>query len=196
VLAKGQRRDEAILDAATALLIDEGYAHLSTRAIAARAGIHPGHLQYYYPAKADVVRALLERYLARSLRDVEARLERAAGTPVARLRATLDAILDDQATAGACQMFWELWALAARDKAVAAATAAFYGRYRHGVAAALRALNPRLGRARAERRAALAVALLEGLTVWRLSGAGRARLDPALRRELRTLMTRFAEEDE
>jgi AcrR family transcriptional regulator len=66
VLAKGRDRIEAILDAATRILIDEGYARLSTRKIAAGAGVRPGHLQYYYPTKQDVVRGLLERYLARA----------------------------------------------------------------------------------------------------------------------------------
>ena len=196
VREKGRQRSEAALDAATRILIEDGYAQLSTRKIAARAGMHPGNLQYYYRTKADVVRALLERYLARSLRDVETRLAAAARTPAARLRATLDAILDDQAGAGACQMFWEVWALAARDAQVARATAGFYERYREGVADALRGHNPRLGRARAVRRAALVVALLEGLTVWRLAPAGRARLDPQLRRELHRMLPRFAEEDD
>ena len=48
VRPKGQARSAAILDAATAILVEEGYAHLSTRKIAARAGMHPGNLQYYY----------------------------------------------------------------------------------------------------------------------------------------------------
>ena len=60
VLAKGQRRTETILDAATAILIEEGYAQLTTRKIATRARIRPGNLQYYYPAKHDVVRAVLD----------------------------------------------------------------------------------------------------------------------------------------
>ena len=48
VLAKGRERAEAILDAATAILIDDGYAKLSMRKIATHAGVHIGHLQYYY----------------------------------------------------------------------------------------------------------------------------------------------------
>ena len=37
----------------------DGYALLSTRKIAARAGMRPGNLQYYYRTKEDVVRAVL-----------------------------------------------------------------------------------------------------------------------------------------
>lgn len=193
--AKGQQRRDAILDAATRLLVEEGYAQLSTRKIAARAAIRPGHLQYYYPAKADVVRALLERYLERSVRDVERRAAAAGRAPVARWRAMLDGILDDQNDGDGCRMFWEIWALAARDPLVARAAAAFYVRYREGVAAALRAAAPRLSAARAERRAALLVSLFEGLTVWRLGGGRRSRLDPGLRRELRLLLAHVAKEE-
>ena len=192
--AKGRARSAAILDAATAILVDEGYAQLSTRKIAARAGMHPGNLQYYYRTKADVVRALLERYLAGSVADIEARIGAGRGTPAQRLQAMLDGILDDQHDGDACRMFWEIWALAARDPLVAGAAAAFYERYRAGVSAALRAVTPRLSPARAGRRAALLVALLEGLTIWRLSGGRRARLDPALVREARALLPCFVEE--
>ena len=188
VSEKGRTRSEGILDAATKLLIDEGYAQLSIRKIAARAGVRPGNLQYYYPTKQDVVRALLERYLARSLQATRARVASSHGTPRARLRASLDGILADQASADACRFFWEVWALAARDRDVARATRRFYDRYRQGVADALAAVSPRMGRARIERRAALAVALLEGLTVLRLGAPRRRKLDPRLLRELRALV--------
>jgi AcrR family transcriptional regulator len=195
VLAKGQARSAAILDAATAVLVEEGAAQLSTRRIAARAGVHPGNVQYYYRTKADIVRALLQRYLAASVRDIEARLAASGGSPAARLQATLDGILDDQADGAGCRMFWEIWALAARDAAVARATAEFYARYRRGVADALRAVTPRLTPLRAERRAALLVAMLEGLTVWRFGGRRRERLDAGVARELRAVVAHFSQED-
>ena len=192
---KGRQRRDAILDAATRVLVEEGYAQLSTRKIAARAAIGPGHLQYYYRTKADVVRALLERYLERSLRDIEARGAAVGGAPAVRLRTMLDGILDDQDDVAACRMFWEIWALAARDALVAAAAAAFYARYRQGVAAALRAALPGLSAARAERRAAVLVSLFEGLTVWRFAGGRRARLDAGLVREVRAVVACLTTED-
>lgn len=192
MLEKGQRRSEEILDAATRILIEDGYAQLSTRKIAAAAGIRPGNLQYYYRTKQDVVRALLERYLARSLQAIEARVAATAGTPAAALRVALDGILADQQS-DACQFFWEVWALAARDATVARAARGFYERYRHGVAAALRAVNPRLAPATARRRATMVVALLEGLTVFRL-GAGRGGdPGPSLLRDVRALVVHLAE---
>ena len=193
VLEKGIRRSEEILDAAATLLALDGYAQLSTRKIAARAGIRPGNLQYYYRTKQDVVRALLDRYLAESMRAIEQRVAASEGTPEARLRSGIEGIVADQQVGRSCEFFREIWALAARDRAVARAVRDFYARYRDGVAQALLAVNPALGAARADRRAALVVAMLEGLTVFRFGR--RADLeDPALARELPRLVLQLAKE--
>lgn len=184
MLPKGRERIEAILDAATRVLIDDGYAELSTRKIAARAGIRPGHLQYYFPTKQSVVRGLLERYLARATR---AFAERGGD-----LQAILDGILADQANDEGARFFWELWALAARDPEVAEAMRVFYRGYWRTLVVALLAAEPALGRPRAERRAALLVAMLEGLTLFRSRGADRALPLPFLERELRSLVDRLA----
>jgi len=193
VLEKGLRRSEEILDAAATLLVEDGYAQLSTRKIAARAGIRPGNLQYYYRTKQDVVRALLDRYLAVSMRAIEERVAASAGTPEARLRSGIEGILADQQVGRSCEFFREIWALAARDRAVANAVQDFYARYRDGIAQALLAVNPALGAARAKRRAALVVAMLEGLTVFRFGR--RADLeDPALARELPRLVLQLAKD--
>ncbi len=193
VLAKGQRRTEAILDAATAILIEKGYAHLSTRKIAARAGIRAGNLQYYYRSKQDVVRAVLERYLERAMRKVEEHVANAAA-PEERLQSALTTILADQESAENCRFFWELWALAARDPEVAEAMSAFYEGYWRAVVLTLLAANPTLGRPRAERRAALLVSMLEGLTLFRSRTDTRQLPLPGLERELRSLVTRLAAE--
>jgi AcrR family transcriptional regulator len=193
VLEKGLRRSEEILDAAATLLVEDGYAQLSIRKIAARAGIRPGNLQYYYRTKQDVVRALLDRYLAESVRAIEQRVAASTGTPEARLRSGIEGILADQQVGRSCEFFREIWALAARDRAVARAVQNFYARYRDGVAQALLAVNPALGAACADRRAALVVAMLEGLSVFRF-GRRAALEDPALARELPRLVLQLAKE--
>ena len=188
ILARGRQTTEAILDAATAILVEEGYARLSTRKIATRAGIRPGNLQYYYPAKHDVVRAVLERYLERAITAAEARIAAAAGSPGERLQAALGALLADQESGESCRFFWELWARAARDSAVADAMSAFYERYWRRVVAVLLAVEPALRRPRAERRAALLIAMLEGLTLFRSRRDPRVLPLPGLEAELRTVV--------
>ena len=191
VLSKGRERIEVILDAATGILIDEGYARLSTRKIAARAGVRPGHLQYYYPTKQDVVRGLLERYLERATHAFGERMASAGTTPEGRLENALDGILHDQQSTESCRFFWELWALAARDPEVADAMQSFYRAYWKNLVAALLDAGPELGRPRAERRAALLIAMLEGLTLFRSRTATRELPLPFLERELRSLVRKL-----
>jgi AcrR family transcriptional regulator len=196
VLPKGRERREAILDAATAVLVHEGYARLSTRKIAARAGIQPGNLQYYYRSKQDVVRAVLERYLERAIASVEARIAAADdGTPADRLQSAVDGILADQQSPDGCRFFFELWALAAHDATVAEMMHDFYTRWWRRSVALLLEINPQLGRPRAERRTALLIAMFEGLTLFRSRRPPYALPLPALEKELRALALHLALED-
>jgi AcrR family transcriptional regulator len=190
VMTKGRQRIEAILDAATAILIEDGYGELSTRKNAARAGVRPGHLQYYFRTKQDVVQGLLERYLARATDALAARSGTAAEP--ATLDAALDGLLADQRDGDRSRFLWELWALAAHDPAVAAAMQAFYRAYWRAVVTTLIATEPALGRPRAERRAALIVALLEGLSLFRTRDERRDLPLPLLERELRSLVRSLA----
>jgi AcrR family transcriptional regulator len=191
VLPKGRERKEAVLDAATRVLIEEGHARLSTRKIAARAGVRPGHLQYYYPTKQDVVRGLLERYLERADAAFETELA-AAASRASRVELVLDAILRDQKDPERARFFWELWALAARDPAVADAMQSHYRAYWRRLVGALLDATPALGRPRAERRAALLVALLEGLMLFRDRNESRELPLPFLERELREIVRKLA----
>jgi len=46
---------EALLNATIASLVEEGYAHTTTRGIAERAGVTPGALQHHFATKAQLV---------------------------------------------------------------------------------------------------------------------------------------------
>lgn len=187
VHAKGHERVERILDAAMDVLVEDGYAGLSLRGVAQRAGLSLGNLQYYFPTKQDVVRALLARYLETALRHVRERMDGGGQQPAKRLRHALDALLEDQESPRHFQLFAELWALAARDAMVAEALGVFYAGYREGVVELLRELSPDLTPARRERRAALLVAFFEGLSLFRGGGSLRASSVPGLEQELRAL---------
>lgn len=165
VLEKGRQSAVAVLDAAAALLAAEGAAGLSTRKIAARAGMHAGNVQYYFRTKRDVVRALLERHLDQSRERVEQRMGAAPSSPREGLQGAIEEILADQGSAADCALFRELWALAAHDREIAAVVEAFYARYVDEVAGLLRRLSPGLAAARAKRVATLLVSLLEGMSI-------------------------------
>ncbi|ABF91391.1 transcriptional regulator, TetR family [Myxococcus xanthus DK 1622] len=188
VHAKGTERVASILDAATDTLVEEGHSGLTLRRVAQRAGLSVGNLQYYFPAKQDVVRALLARYLEAASQRVHARVEEGGRAPMERLRRAVEALLEDQESPRHCQLFAELWALAARDEMVADALAVFYAGFRAGVVALLRELAPGLSPSRLERRAALVVAFLEGLSLFRGGGALRRASVPGLEQELRAVL--------
>jgi len=72
---------QAILDASVACLIDDGYAGLTTRKVAARAGVSPATQRFHFPDRASFLEAALEA-LAIELRNqvAEMKLEDAPKT--------------------------------------------------------------------------------------------------------------------
>jgi AcrR family transcriptional regulator len=68
---RGQRRVEAILDAAAALIVEGGFATATMQAIGARSGTAAGSLYHFFPDRDSVLRALAERHV-RALTEVAA----------------------------------------------------------------------------------------------------------------------------
>lgn len=63
----------AILDATEALILEEGYAAVSNRVVAARAGVKPTVVQYHFPRMDDLLTAVYRRAEERMVeREVEA----------------------------------------------------------------------------------------------------------------------------
>lgn len=74
----GARRD-AVLDAAEALVLDTGAAHLTMDAVAARAGVSKGGVLHHFPTKSHLIQAMLDRLLAVFEADSDV-IERLAGS--------------------------------------------------------------------------------------------------------------------
>lgn len=183
VSSKGQERSEAILDTAERLLVDEGHAALTLRGVAQRAGIRLGNLQYYFATREELVRALLARVLERATARVEERMG-AAGDGATALDMALEPLLEDQLDPASYRLFYDLWALAAREPAIAGELRTFYARYTAAVEELLIRAAPELSRAEAHARAELLVALLEGLSLFRSGtvGAPDRNVEAELRR--------------
>jgi AcrR family transcriptional regulator len=60
----GKRRREQIIEAAVAIIAEQGLQHLSLSAIEEKAGMSRGQLTYYFPAKEDILLAVFERMIA------------------------------------------------------------------------------------------------------------------------------------
>ena len=195
VQVKGQHRAQEILQAARAVLISDGYPALTTRKVAERVGIRQSNVQYYFPAKADLVRALFEEAMAESTRALASRMAEGRMSPRQRLIWTLDQFLRQQESREEQIFLRELWALAAHDQDVAAVMNTFYRRWIDLAAANLLLVNPGLGLRRAQRRALLVVSLVDGLSLFR----GEAGVDhPSVRgieSEVRAAVLALAEAD-
>ncbi|MEU9719748.1 TetR family transcriptional regulator [Streptomyces sp. NPDC047976] len=194
---KGELRRTALLDAAERILGSAGGAELTMRAVADAAGVRLGHLQYYFPARSDLVAALLDRILTASL-------ERVAGLtggqgpaagpgPAARpgpaaggLDAALDSVLAEHEDLSLVRLFTEVWAMAAHDPAAAAAVRAFYDRYTDHVAGLILRLRPGLPEAGARSRAEVFVMVMEGAALFRSGIAGTP--GPAAEARLRRVL--------
>lgn len=107
----GQKSASRILAAARELLVRSGSARFSMREIAAQAGLHLANVQYYYPTRDDLVRALLFDTGRSYRRAYEQCLAVAGEDRVARFRAILEFNLRDLATRATRRYFLQLWAL-------------------------------------------------------------------------------------
>jgi AcrR family transcriptional regulator len=74
---RGQRRVDAILDAAAQILVEEGSGGVTMHRVARRSGTTTGSMYHFFPDREALLRALLERHVA-EIRDLLVRIEREA----------------------------------------------------------------------------------------------------------------------
>lgn len=73
---QGANTRKRILDAAEALVLEHGFAGTGIESILERADLTKGGFFYHFSSKAELARALLKRYAARDLAELDALLER------------------------------------------------------------------------------------------------------------------------
>jgi AcrR family transcriptional regulator len=95
--ARSNSRD-AILDAAEAVVLQSGGAHLTLDAVAARARVSKGGLLYHFPSKDSLLEGMLSRCVQRFARDAAAAAADYRRSPAADLKGLVQASCDDQGT--------------------------------------------------------------------------------------------------
>ncbi|MGO4433701.1 TetR/AcrR family transcriptional regulator [Paenarthrobacter sp. RAF9] len=176
--SKGALRKAALLDAAEEVLVTKGNANAAMRDFAAAAGVRIGHLQHYFPTRADLIRAVLERTLERSLHRLTEvaglDLDPGAGGGLTRddSHRLLTALIHEHSGLADVKMHLEIWALAASDEQAAAALRAFYQQYSGHVQGVVRRGRPELSEPEVEGVAAAIISLFEGAAVTRSDIAG------------------------
>ena len=100
----------ALLDAAERLLIDTGYAQLTTRKVAAEAGLNHGLVHYYFGSMEELLLQVLERFTGRLIDRQTAMYETDA--PFLEKWRTAMRWLDEDVQSGYPKVWWELQAMA------------------------------------------------------------------------------------
>lgn len=103
-----------ILDATEQLMIEEGYAAVSSRRVAQEIGVHAATVHYYYPATDDLFIALHRRMTAQQLEQLDAVLSQPA---------PLQALWDFQSNWGQSALGVEFIALSNHRKSIQAVLA-------------------------------------------------------------------------
>jgi len=100
----------ALLDAAEQLLIDVGYAGITTRKVAERAGVNHGLVHYYFGSIEELLFQAMERFTARLLERQRALYE--SDLPFIEKWRTAMGFIDEDLEAGYPKIWAELHALA------------------------------------------------------------------------------------
>lgn len=192
---KGVTRREQILAAASALLLEEGYAGFSARGVAARAGLRLSHVQYYFSSPAVILAELLDRFVRRYGEEIMARFGAAKGTGEQRLYRALDFLLNDEAYRRDCGIFMiEVAGFAARDKVIAEALTRYYEIYFALFSDIAKTLNPALTPRERARRTRQCVALIEGMSITRPHMGAASDADFNAREATRAIMRLLSRE--
>ena len=100
----------ALLDAAERLLIETGYAGLTTRKVAAEAQVNHGLVHYYFGSMEELLLQVLERFTARLIDRQTAMY--GADAPFLDKWRTAMRWLEEDVQAGYPKVWWELQAMA------------------------------------------------------------------------------------
>lgn len=192
----GKHKREELVAAAERVITNVG-VDAPLRAIAAEAGVAVGHLQHYFPSRGELIQAVLERALHRSLD----RLAETAGLimdPMNEERRDLAApehvvavVLEEQDDPLLVRLYVDIWASAARDEGIAAVVREFYRGYTQHVAAFIERCCPNLPATAQRARAEAFVGLIEGAALIRsgIAGTQSAATDAEITRVAISLLT-------
>ena len=100
----------ALLDAAERLLIETGHAALTTRRVAAEAGVNHGLVHYYFGSMEELLLQVLERFTDRLIERQTTMYE--ADVPFLEKWRTAMRWLEEDVEAGYPKVWWELQAMA------------------------------------------------------------------------------------
>jgi AcrR family transcriptional regulator len=163
VHAKGRKRAHDIIIKATEVLAYEGYSAFTMRNIATRLGMSLRNLQYYFPTKSDLFQAVVERMLSREIDSGLVAIDRPDLSPVERFKHFIDYSIRDNQDPLVRGFQFELWAMATRDPFAAKCRDRMTKAYCEFILQLVQPLTPHLTTSEQREKAAMILALLQGL---------------------------------
>ncbi|WP_306370073.1 TetR/AcrR family transcriptional regulator [Nocardiopsis sp. CC223A] len=167
------RRRNEIADAVLEVVADQGLAAVSQSTVAARAGVSPGRVQHYFPARHELIEAAFDRANALSSARIAARVGADAPPREALTVVLTELIPHDTATRTHMRIRQSFTALALSEESIAARMRRDYERF-HGRLADLLHRDRETGALPAAvdpgREAVALAALAEGLAYYVLIG--------------------------
>jgi AcrR family transcriptional regulator len=170
--AQGVRTRNAIVRVARKLLLEGGSLDFSLRAVAVGAGISISNLQYYFPTRLDVVRAVIEPIVDAYMQDLKSAVDNKVA-PGEALRELLQRALRDARDSKETALWWHFVSLASTDPECSRLLDDWYDALTRGVAQLVRAVNPHCKPADSMQIASLLIAMGDGLALQ--LGAGRRK---------------------
>lgn len=165
-------RQALILEAVVSLLSRHGISGVSMRAVARKAGVALGLVNYYYEDKTSLIRAALRRI---EEQDVALVAPDPTKPPNVRLRRALRRVADPEfLTTEYLSGRLALWGLAPAHEDFAHINSEAQERYRAGLAALIRTAKPDLSAAECRKRAIDIGILQNGMWLTALLGLDRA----------------------
>jgi len=157
-----------IVEVARAVLMNKGYAQFSMRNVAAEAGMRLANVQYYFPTRSDLVRALMQDTQQQYLAAYRECLLKAPPDRHERFKAFLEFNLCDVANPETRRFFTQLWALLDTLEAEAGHLLnEFYEMDLEALSERIAELDPNCAAGEVRRRATLLAAMIEGLVIVR-----------------------------
>lgn len=80
--AQTSKTRDTLLDCVEKMMLEQGYAGVTYRALAARAGVTPSLVQYYFPSLDEIFLAAINRYSERNLAVLAKALEARSDDPL------------------------------------------------------------------------------------------------------------------
>lgn len=190
---RGKDRVQKILQAAKLVFLNEGYANLSMRRVAAEADISLGNLSYYFSSKANLFESVIEDVLAGYNRRWQEISAQRGEDPAEKLNQYLDFLFADCRREETQQFFYQFWAVSTHDDFVGKAREQVYDEFHAQLLGFCKQLNPGLNRTTVRQRVYLLVAMIEGLHVvfgnTKTPDAALDRLRPEFKRQVLNIIT-------